>query len=266
MIDHSEVFRRAARRDFDGLEELLGAVNPEVRGRSAHALALLGARDKAESLTILLHDEAPRVRWDAAMALKHLGEEPCEPPDRAAWFVALEDWAEAARLGELAVPALLLALEAPWPETRAGAARCLGAAPAPQARTALESLLFDKSWEVRLGALAGLAPQADEALVESLVHLLLDAEHRVRLAAAKLLLWLHTNAALSDVGQRRIREQRRIIEQPHYRESRTVKKRSPLTGQMRYVAVGADFGIGLKWPEEGRDPESPHHGDSNVRA
>jgi HEAT repeat protein len=250
MECRTEVFRRAAKRDIAGLEDLLLADNPEVRGRTAKALALLGARESAELIALLLEDEHSRIRWDAAMALKHLGWLPTEPEAIACYHVALEHWPEVRRLGELAVPALIRTLEAPWPETCAGASRCLGAFACEEARVLLEAMLFERSAVVRLGAVHGLARLADDSTVDSLIHLLPDESHGVRVAAATLLLELYTGGTVSEASRSKIREQRRRIVQPHYDERYTARRRDPRTGEKRLVVIRDEFGIGLKWPEE----------------
>ena len=237
--------------DVVGLIEALFDEDPDTRGAVAFALGELGRVDTADPLTLLLEDDHPRVRLQAARSLDKLAWRPAGVKERAAYMTAKQSWRECVRLRDAATPYLIRALSAEYYEIREKAAEALGEIQDERAVDPLLSMIQDPNKDVRLAVVKSLTriTKQPEQLVEPFIYLLLDKWWYVRAAAAKTLLDLYVAGDLNERLRERIREQKRIITQPHYHETFQGK----IVGEDGFKRPGTitdDFGIGLDWPEE----------------
>ena len=118
--------------------------------------------DKVEELIRELRDKDWRVRWDAALALRKIGD-------------------------ERAVEPLINALRDEYPDVRRAAAEALGKIGDKKAIEPLIIALRDKDWRVRWDAALALREIGDERAVEPLINALRDGSPEVCRAAAEAL-------------------------------------------------------------------------------
>lgn len=166
---------------FDAFEEparssllalIQGIEEEDEARRISHIVALRAAgpaaKDALPSLTAMLQDPSPVVRWAAAGTLAAVGR-PALP----------------------AVPALARALASDCPLVRREAADALGRIrpAAPEAVAALTQALSDSSWHVRVTAAQALGRGGRAAVegIDGLCSLLDDEQPEVRSAAAATL-------------------------------------------------------------------------------
>jgi len=132
----------------------------EVRPRiKAHLLGLTRSFEKVQSLTLLLEEEIPAVRREAALALGNIG-------------------------GDAAVKGLVKALGEGDRLVRETAAKALGDIGGDAAVEALVKALADKDQSVRVCSAVALGDIGGDAAVEALVKALADKDLSVRVCSA----------------------------------------------------------------------------------
>ena len=115
-------------RDGRTIPALIGAMtDPDIdlRIHAAEALGEMGDDRAKPALANALNDPHHRVRMEAAWALNRLGWVPQSDLARAEHLVAGEQWNELIRMGRVAIPALIRALEVEYSGVRTGASEAL---------------------------------------------------------------------------------------------------------------------------------------------
>jgi len=115
-------------RDSRAIPPLVRAVKDpdmDVRIRAVEALGEMGDDRAKPPLVEALNDPHHRVRMEAAWALNRLGWVPQSDLARAEHLVAGEQWNELIRMGRVAIPALIRALEVEYSGVRTGASEAL---------------------------------------------------------------------------------------------------------------------------------------------
>ncbi|MDG6256023.1 MAG: HEAT repeat domain-containing protein [Methanomicrobiaceae archaeon] len=121
-------------RDAQALPVLIGLLEDAetaIRAAAIEALGAMGDGRAVPALEPLLQDPYPQVRMEAAWALDRLGWRPADPPQAAAYLVALEQWNRLAEMGAPAVQPLIGALRQDHSGVRAGAVEALRTMGAP---------------------------------------------------------------------------------------------------------------------------------------
>jgi HEAT repeat protein len=181
----TEVLETAEEDGPESTERLVGwlAGDPDRRVRALAAEAL-GRREATgaatEALAASLRDGDPLVRSAAAMSMAQVAPEralvealrtgPHDPPDRAAWAVAvLEEGIDDESRGAAALTLAAIVDGAGDPAVRSRALEALGRMGAPSAARVVQRAMDDTSWEVRASAVGALArivgPEARRALM-----------------------------------------------------------------------------------------------------
>lgn len=115
-------------RDGRAIPPLVRAVKDrvmDVRICSIEALGEMGDDRAKPPLVEALNDPNHRVRMEAAWALKRLGWVPQSDLARAEYLIAGEQWSELIRMGRVAIPPLIRALDVEYSGVRIGASEAL---------------------------------------------------------------------------------------------------------------------------------------------
>ena len=115
--------------DSRALPALIRAIRDpqvDVRIRAVEALGEKGDDRARPAMVEALESSSPQVRMEAAWALDRLGWRPQSDLQRAEYLMAKEQWNELARMGRVAIPPLIRALEIEYSGVRIGASETLG--------------------------------------------------------------------------------------------------------------------------------------------
>jgi len=184
---------------MDVILNALGDPSPGVRSAAVRALGETGSRRAVEPLMGLLHDESSTMRGQAATSLAKLGQVALP-----ALIAALKDARPSVRvfaahaLGEIgsmeAVPALIEVVASDSSAARGEAVEALGRIGDPAAVDTILSALRSSSAAVRRRSAIALAHIQDPRVMNALVAALADKDEETRQAAA---------TGLGEVGDQR---------------------------------------------------------------
>ncbi|MEJ5185587.1 MAG: HEAT repeat domain-containing protein, partial [Candidatus Geothermincolales bacterium] len=163
--------------DPRGVPSLIAALkdeDPEVRRKAAWALGEIGDERAKEPLILALQDPDNDVKRVASLVLERMGWEPTEMVSEIRAMIASRKWDSLAGMGEVAVQALIEALDDEDPETREKAAWALGEIGDVRAVEPLIRKLGDDAAAVRIKAAWSLGKIGDERAREPLSQALQD--------------------------------------------------------------------------------------------
>jgi HEAT repeat protein len=107
------------------LVDLLEDEEASIRTAAIEALGAMGDARGVAPLVELLQDPYPQVRMEAAWGLDRLGWQPDDPPQKAAYLIAREQWNLLSEMGSPAIQPLIRALRQDHSGVRAGATEAL---------------------------------------------------------------------------------------------------------------------------------------------
>ena len=146
-------------RDPRALEPLVHHLERDEQGETrwvaALALGSLGDNRAERPLVHALTDPEKYVRYGAAQSLDQLLLIPNDDTERAAYFIALQDWEAVRKMGSAATGALVRMLQDPDATTRVQVVRLLGLSGDSRAQEACTRGLRDGDSTVRWNAVLG---------------------------------------------------------------------------------------------------------------
>jgi HEAT repeat protein len=176
--------------ELNRLIDQLKRNSSRTRAKAASALGKLGDKRAVKPLITVLKDNNASVRRSAAEALAELNWQPVTDTQRAYYFVALQKWTEAIKLGPSAVEAFLVALKAPagGEDVRVhSSARMAFAKIGPVAVEPAIAALKDKDTRLHYSAVVALRILGDKRAVEPLIIALKHDDRIIRSESATVL-------------------------------------------------------------------------------
>ena len=176
--------------DSRGVPALIRALqddDPEVRRKAAWALGEIGDERARDALVQALQDPDTDVRRVSSLVLERMGWEPTEMVSEIRAMIASRKWDSLAGMGEVAVQALIEALDDDDPETREKAAWALGEIGDVRAVEPLIGKLEDEAVPVRVKAAWALGKIGDERAKLPLSRALQDEDEEVRVQVAAVM-------------------------------------------------------------------------------
>ncbi len=180
----------ASRRSSQALQTILLALNdpdPRVRGRAAQLLSKYRRKRVVSELLRHLDDEDLLVRRRVAITLGSMGNTSTElllrvlkNPETHRNMLAYAAMALGYTMSKRAVDELILLLESPLSDVRAGAAEGLAVLASERAVVPLIRILKDESPEVRKRVVHALGRIGDPTAIPALLEALKDADAGVR--------------------------------------------------------------------------------------
>ena len=131
------------------IHTLLTDESSEVRWVAALALGEIGDIRAIPPLLASLKDKDRYVRYGSARALKQLGWSPQTEPERAYYYLALQEWDSVKIMGKSATGPLIDLLKDPHPAMRAQITEILGYVGGIRAERSCERILRDPDENVR---------------------------------------------------------------------------------------------------------------------
>jgi len=224
--------------DSRALPALIRAVRDpqvDVRVRAVEALGEMGDGRAKPALVEALNNSSHQVRMEAAWALDRLGWRPQSDLQRAEYLIAKEQWNELIRMGRVAIPSLIRALEIEYSGVRIGASEALQQLGQP----ALDALNLE-------------ARSADPARQQRARNAIAHIRRRQEETSRNLPVQEDSSRYKRELNEG-LANQKRFEDRfgrPDYARSRQTRKRPPLPAEEEVPTTGS-----LERPEEQADGE-----------